>query len=179
VNAPKGEQAIQWRLLSSKQLKGIKQVKQEIKRYEKRWLIEEYFKLLKTDGYDIENTQLEKGQSIRKLILLLMKTSIKVLQLKAARDGKNGAKTREVFNKDEITCLKHLNKELEGQTQKQKNPYDPSNLAWATWIIARLAGWKEYYTKSRPPGNKTLTEGLRKLDSIVLAFNIFKNKDVS
>ena len=179
MNAPKTEQPIRWRLLSTKQLKGIDQVKQEIKRYEKRWLIEEYFKLLKTDGYDIENTQLENGQSVRKLILLLMKTSIKVLQLKAAREGNNGAKTKEVFTEDEITCLRHLNTELEGQTQKQKNPYDPSNLAWATWIIARLAGWKEYYTKARPPGNKTLTEGLKKFDSIVFAYNIFINRDVS
>ena len=50
--------------------------------YEKRWQIEVYFKHLKSDGFDIESTQLTKGKSIRKLILLIMQAALKVEQLK-------------------------------------------------------------------------------------------------
>ncbi|MBK8391945.1 MAG: hypothetical protein IPL23_22885 [Saprospiraceae bacterium] len=135
-----GEEPICWTLVSTKELIDLEQVKDEVKRYESRWLIEEYFKLLKTDGYDLENCQLESGNSIRKLTLFVMKTSIKVLRLKAARDGKGDDKVEDVFNAQEIECLEELNEQMEGSTQKQQNPYPKQKLAWATWIIARLAG---------------------------------------
>ncbi len=37
-------------VVSTKELIDLEQVKDEVKRYESRWLIEEYFKLLKTDA---------------------------------------------------------------------------------------------------------------------------------
>lgn len=174
-----GEEPICWTLVSTKELIDLEQVKDEVKRYESRWLIEEYFKLLKTDGYDLENCQLESGYSIRKLTLFVMKTSIKVLRLKAARDGKGDDKVEDVFNAQEIECLEELNEQMEGSTEKQQNPYPKQKLAWATWIIARLAGWKEFYNVKRPPGNKTIIEGLDKFDGIMIGYNIFRKKDVS
>ena len=108
-----------------------------------------------------------------------MKTSIKVLRLKAARDGKGDDKVEDVFNAQEIECLEELNEQMEGSTEKQQNPYPKQKLAWATWIIARLAGWKEFYNVKRPPGNKTIIEGLDKFDGIMIGYNIFRKKDVS
>ena len=91
-------------------------------------MIEEFFKLLKTDGYDIEGTELSTGKVIRKLILLVMKASIKVLQLKAARDGSSNEKIDLLFSEKEISCLKSLNKKLAGGTVKQQNPHDEGSL---------------------------------------------------
>jgi len=175
----KGEPPLIWRLITTKNIQTAEQAKEEIRIYGQRWRIEEYFKLLKSDGYNIESTELETGKSIRKLTLLLMKVSIKVQRLKAARDGTTQLQVADVFNAEEIECLESINEEVSGNTKKQLNPHDPKNLAWATWIIARLGGWQEFYTNKRPPGNKTLMWGMDKFEGIMIGYSIYKKKDVS
>lgn len=174
----KNEPPLIWRLITTKKITSLKEAQVQIDNYAQRWNIEQYFKFLKSDGYDIEATELSSGLTIRKLILIIMKSSIKVMQLKAARKGTK-EKITSIFNEEEIYCLQQLNKRYEGSTEKQRNPHDPSSLAWASWVIARMGGWKEFYDKSRPPGNKTFAWGLEKFENVMLAFNILKNKDVS
>ena len=137
------------------------------------------FKLLKSDGYGIESTELTKGKCIRKLLLFTMKSSIKILQLKSARSGKSSIRVIEIFTRKEIECLQQLCEQLNGNTLNQQNPHNEHSLSWATWIIARLGGWKGFYEKSRPPGNKTLVWGLERFDDIMIGYNISKIKDVS
>lgn len=173
------EPPLVWRLITTQQIQTLNQVKEQIEYYSQRWRVEEFFKLLKTDGYNIQSTQLTSGRSIRKLTLMIMKASIKILQLKAARKGEGDQKVEDVFNGPEIECLEKLNIDLQGDTNKQKNPYPKEHLAWASWIIARLGGWKEYYAQNRPPGNKTFVWGLEKFDSMMYIYNILNKKDVS
>jgi len=172
VSSQNNEEPIVWRLYTSSEISSHSQVLELVDIYKKRWLIEEFFKLLKTDGYDIEGTEFSSGKVIRKLILLVMKASIKVLQIKAARDGSTNEKIDLLFSEKEIRCLKALNKKLEGGTVKQQNPHDAGSLAYASWIIARLGGWKEFYQPSRPPGTKTFVWGLEKFESIMIGYNI-------
>lgn len=172
VSRQDNEEPIVWRLYTSSEISNHSQVLELVDIYKRRWLIEEFFKLLKTDGYDIEGTEFSTGKIIRKLILLVMKASIKVLQLKAARDGSSSEKIDFLFNENEIRCLKSLNKKLAGGTVKQQNPHDAGSLAYASWIIARLGGWKEFYQPSRPPGTKTFVWGLEKFESIMIGYNI-------
>lgn len=174
-----GEPPLLWRLITTSNIETADQIKEQIRIYEQRWRVEEFFKLLKSDGFDIESTELESGKSIRKLTIIIMKASIKIQQLKAAREGTTELMVSDVFNKEEVECLVLINDEVNGATTKQQNPHDPQNLAWATWIIARLGGWKEFYNKSRPPGHKTLIWGLDKFEGIVIGYNISRKKDVS
>lgn len=175
----KDEPPLRWRLISTKNIETVEEAEEEIRIYVQRWKIEEYFKLLKSDGFNIESTELESGKSIRKLTLIIMKVSIKIQRLKAARSGTTEMQVRDVFNDEEIECLELVNEDMSGNTIKQQNPYNSSNLAWATWIIARLGGWKEFYNDKRPPGNKTLIWGMDKFDGIMIGYSIFKKKDVS
>lgn len=163
---------IHWLLWTNHEVKNLAQAKGIIEMYVKRWQIEVYFKLLKTDGFNIENTQLEKGPSIKKLVLVIMDAALIVQQLKAARSGDTLMKVKDVFTHEEICCMIQLNKKLEGNTKKQQNPYSPDHLSWASWIIARLAGWQEFYTDKSPPGNKTLTDGLEKFKVLYLGYSI-------
>lgn len=173
------EPPLLWRLITTQKIQTKAQAREQIRIYTQRWRIEEFFKLLKSDGFKIESTELQSGKSIRKLTLILMKVSIKIQQLKAARDGKTNMKVSDFFDQQEIKCLESINVQVNGNTVKQQNPFDPENLAWATWIIARLGGWQEFYDKSRPPGHKTLIWGMDKFDSIMIGYNLSKNKDVS
>ena len=59
------------------------------------------------------------------------------MQLKEASRGKGSVKIEEVFNNQEIDCLEKLNDDLEGQTEKQRNPHSKGNLAWAAWVIVK------------------------------------------
>jgi hypothetical protein len=173
------EPPLVWRLITTQQIETVKQAIEQIEFYSQRWHVEEFFKLLKSDGYNIQSTELTSGSSIRKLTLIIMKASIRILQLKAARGGEGDLKVKDVFNDQEIECLEKLNNELQGSTNKQKNTHPKYHLAWASWIIARLGGWKEFYDNSRPPGNKTFAWGLEKFDSIMFMYNILNKKDVS
>ena len=166
------EAPLHWILWTNREVSDVNQALEIVNIYKKRWDIEVFFKLLKSDGYDIENCQLEKGKSIRKLILILMEAALKILQLKAAREGKTKLQVHDIFEKKEISCMLALNKKLEGRTAKQKNPYPPNHLAWASWIIARLAGWKEYYSNKNPPGNKTFKDGLEKFDYLMEGYSL-------
>jgi hypothetical protein len=167
----KEEQPLEWLILTSKTVECVQQALDIISIYEKRWKIEVYFKHLKSDGYDIEATQITKGQSIRKLILLVMQAALKVEQLKAARNGEGEIQVNDVFEKDEINCLEKLNQKISGKTKIQQNPYPPNHLAWASWIIARLGGWTGY-NKRRPPGTKTFIHGLHQFEAIMIGFQI-------
>lgn len=172
----KNEPPLVWLLLTTIAVTNKEEAREVVSLYERRWLIEEFFKLLKTDCYNIENTELTRGKSIRKLVLLTMKAAIKIQQLKAARDGTTKDKIDLTFTEDEIECLIKINKSLEGNTVKQQNPHSKDDLAYAAWIIARLGGWKEFYNKKRPPGNKTFVTGLQRFEAIHFGYNI---KDVS
>ncbi|MDR1256737.1 MAG: hypothetical protein LBJ86_03225, partial [Spirochaetaceae bacterium] len=72
-------------------------------------------------------------------------------QLRQARDGQTEQKTSLVFSGEQAECLKDLLLKFEGKTEKQKNPWPPLNLAWASRVIGRLGGWKGYKSQ-RPPG---------------------------
>lgn len=120
----------------------------------------------------MENTELTKGTRIRKLILYVMKASIKVQQLKSARNGSKDIPLSTVFSEEEIKYLKLLNPELEGKTEKQQNPHSINELAYGSWIIARLGGWKEFYDAKRPPGTKTFAAGI---EHIVIGIKIAKD----
>ena len=163
---------VHWILWTNKKVSTKKEAKEIIKIYAKRWDIEVYFKLLKSDGFDIENCQLGTGKSIRRLTLIIMDAAIRVLQLKSAREGKTKLKIVDVFEPTEIECLKLLNEKLNGNTERQKNPYPEDHLAWASWVIARLAGWKGFYEKKNLPGNKTFVLGLEKFDVLVLGYSL-------
>ena len=109
---------------------------------------------------------------------MVMESATKIMKLKQARDGQTNIPTSVVFTKEEEGYIERLLPNLEGKTEKLKNPYPKGNLARATWVIARLGGWKGY-ASSRPAGSKTLKRGLDKFNDFAWAWN-FQNerKDV-
>lgn len=162
LNPPKGQKAIHWRILTTHEVNSFKQACQIVEWYKQRWNIEQVFRLLKHKGLRIEDSELESGWAIRKLTVMLLSTVLKILQMSLTlhETSKNKSqKITDVFNEEEVKCLKQLNKEYEGRTEKQKNKNRTGTLRWATWIIARMGGWKGY-SSQHPPGVLTLKWGL-------------------
>lgn len=158
-SVPDGESPIRWRLLTTHNVSSAEDALQCIEWYAMRWQIEELFRILKSQGLDIESSQLETGKALKKLAVISLQAALKIMQLTLARDGMCDITTEAVFTEKEIRFQKILLSKLEGKTAKQQNPHAKDNLAWSSWIIARLGGWKGYKSSS-VPGHITMKRGL-------------------
>lgn len=171
---PNVKDPIRWRLTTTLPIDSIEDAKQIIDWYTCRWMIEEFFRVLKKECYDIESSELEDGWAIRKLTILIMDTILKLFQMHIAYNTEEGelpVPSSTVFNETELECLAHINTTLQGKTQLLSNPTKLEELQGAVWIIARLGGWKGY-TSQRKPGTTTLILGLQKFYSIYFGFQL-------
>lgn len=151
TTVPQGTEPIQWRLLTTHQIKTIEQAKECIHWYQCRWYIEELFRILKSKGFKIEEIQLEEEDALRKMLLLSLQAALQIMMLKIGFDKKDeDTPACLYFTQTQIKLLFILLPTLEGKTDKQKNPYKKESLAWAAWIIARLGSWGGYITQSIP-----------------------------
>ena len=168
---------IHWRIITTHPVENAIDAMQIIEWYKHRWYIEQVHRLLKTEGFRIESSQLEQGRAIRKLTLLAMMAVLRILQMMLAYKDDNEQPVDEVFTKDEQACLQMINEQEQGKTDKLKNQSNPTTLKWATWIIARLGGWKGYKS-SRKPGPIVFQKGLIKFYHIYQGWNLYKNMTI-
>ena len=170
------KQPVCWRLLTTIPVATLDQAMMIIEWYSWRWMIEEVFRILKQEGYDIEASELGSGTSVKKLSLLTLDAIIKIFQMRIAyeTDEEGEIEAKMCFDELELECLQMQCKRLEGKTEKQKNPFPRSSLRYATWVIARLGGWKGYASE-RKPGITTLWIGLKKFYDVFDGFIIAKD----
>jgi len=168
---PSDEQPICWRLLTTHALTALEQAMQVIRWYQLRWIIEELFRVLKQQGLNLEASQLECGDGLRKNGLMALAAALPILQLTLERDGTHGVPATVVFSDAELTYQDQLGPILEGATLKQQNPFSPHTLAWSAWIIGRLGGWKGYRSQS-PPGYITMKRGLERFSSMFVGWQL-------
>ncbi|MDQ0475493.1 IS4 family transposase [Labrys wisconsinensis] len=163
VMPPDQGEPIHWRLLTTHAVDTLQQALWILGLYRRRWRIEEYFKTLKSDAMDIEAAKIRKPAAMINMVGAAALASVTIMKLKQARDGLTQERFDTVFEPTDEPLLEELSSEMEGNTQKQKNPYPIGSLARAQWVIARLGGWTGYYGK---PGSKTYAKGLEKFAAI-------------
>lgn len=170
-----GSDKICWRLLTTIMVENVQTAKGCVEWYSWRWTIEEVFKILKKEGYNIEASELEYASSVRKMCLLIMEVIIKLFLMRLAYaepEVNLGAGT--CFTEEEQEFMEHQILYLEGKTEKQKNPYKAKDLKRYVWVIARLGGWKGYESK-RHPGITTLWTGLKYFKAALMGWEIKRN----
>jgi hypothetical protein len=165
ARARTGPPPLHWRLLTTHAVETPQDALQIVQWYRQRWNIEQLFWTLKRQGLDIEASQIESAQALIKLAFLATLAATRIMQLVRARDSTKPTPAEEVFSAAEIQALTLRQPSLEGRTAKQKNPHPAGCLAWASWIIARLGGWKGYASES-PPGPITMRHGLARLEAL-------------
>jgi hypothetical protein len=74
-DCPKGEQAIEWYLVTNEPIGTTEQVAAIVDAYRARWVIEELFKALKT-GCQIEKRQLESYEALRNALALFLPIAV-------------------------------------------------------------------------------------------------------
>ncbi|QCI63219.1 IS4 family transposase [Phreatobacter stygius] len=160
VDPPAGEPAVHWRLLISRAVRDITEALAVAELYRRRWAIEQLFRTLKTQGYDIEGLRIAEDVPRLKLVMAALVAAVSVQQLVHARDGASPQTPlrplTDAFQPEDQPLLEALSAKLEGKTQRQKNPHPKGSLAFAAWVCARLGGWTGYYGK---PGPMVMLQG--------------------
>ena len=174
----KRKKGIYWRLLTTHPVNNAADALRIIDWYKQRWYIEQVHRLLKKDGFKIENSQLGSGYGIRKLTLLAMLVALRIIQMMLAYEDDTEQDISAIFDNQEQACLDQLNEKLQGTTENQCNPHKQGTIKWGTWVVARLGGWKGYKSQ-RKPGPVTLQKGLVKFYTIYEGWNLARQlKDV-
>ena len=167
--APEGvRQPLLWRLVTTLPIATLADVQEVVRLYRLRWRIEEVFRTLKSDGLNIEDSQLETAGRLFNLAALALVAATRIIQLVDARDGSSRPAT-DILDADEIAAAAAICAPLEGKTDRQKNHHAQGSLAWLAWIVARLGGWNCYY---KPPGPKTMAKGLERLQNRIEGFKL-------
>jgi hypothetical protein len=159
-NPPAGADAVHWLLLTTHKVETSADAWKIVGWYQQRWIIEQFFRVLKSQGLQIEDSQLQSGERLEKLVAIAAKAAAVIIQLVQAREGRDHQPAGLAFSLNEIATLAAINKTLEGKTTLQRNPHPQASLAWAAWIIAKLGGW-DGYKSSKPPGPITFFNGLQ------------------
>jgi len=156
---PPQAEPLHWYLLTSHAVDDVAQAWRIVDWYKKRWAIEQLFRILKTQGLQLEDSRLQTAERLLKLTAIATKAAAITLQLVQARDGQSAQPASVAFNETQTRLLAALATKYEGRTKLQSNPHPPDSLAWAAWIIARLGGWDGY--PRTKPGPITIGHGLR------------------
>ncbi len=80
-------------------------------------MIEEVFKIVKKEGYNIEASELEYASSVRKLCLMIMEVIIKLFLMRLAyAEPETELSADSCFTEEEQEFLEHQIIHLEGKT---------------------------------------------------------------
>jgi hypothetical protein len=162
-SAPDGAEPIHWRLLSTHEINTVEDAWRIVGWYKLRWTIEQLFRVTKSQGLGLEDSQMATADRLMKLAAVAIKAACIDIQLVQERDGTYGLPASIAFSKPQIDTIEALSPTLEGTTDRQKNPHPCRSLARASWVMARLGGWNCYY---KPPGPITMRRGMEQFHSI-------------
>jgi hypothetical protein len=163
VDPPAGVEPLHWRLLTTHDVADAAAAWQIVGWYQLRWVIEQMHRVLKSQGLQLEDSQLATAERLEKLAAVAVKAACIDIQLTQERDGKHQLPGSTVFTEPEMDTVEALVPTLEGSTERQKNPHPARGLARASWVVARLGGWNCYY---KPPGPITFRRGMEQFYAI-------------
>jgi hypothetical protein len=162
-NPPADLTPIEWVLLTTEPIETTEAVLAVVEAYRTRWLIEEYFKALKT-GCALQQRQLETSKTILNAFALYIPVAWALLRMRALSRLPNKAPIARVLTKAQIQILKK-----ETGIPLRAN----SSAADAYTAVARLGG---HIKSNGQPGWQVLSRGYERLLLLETGFRIAKDK---
>jgi hypothetical protein len=169
IKPPKGIEPAHWRLLTTHPVTTLAEACRIVGWYRQRWIIEQLFRTMKTQGFNIEAVRIADPTPFENLAAATLIAAVQVLQLVRDRDGLAKRPLTDVFDAVDQPAMQAICSTLEGKTARQKNPHPPGSLAYAAWLCARLGGWTGYYGK---PGPIVMLNGLQRLRNIIQGWGL-------
>src|SRR6202790_5166112 len=120
IDPQAGTEPLHWRLLTTHPVTNAEEAWRIVEWYKRRWLIEQFFRVLKTQGFKLEDRQIATADRLLKLVAIAAKAAVITLQLLQARDGRGRQPVRLAFDANEVATLVALNQNLEAQSKRLK-----------------------------------------------------------
>jgi Transposase Tn5 dimerisation domain len=153
TTCPQGEEPIEWILLTTRKVATLDQARHTIEAYTRRWLIEEFHRVLKS-GCRVENLQLRDGRSMQSAIALYMVVAWRILYLRDFGRAAPELPGALLFSELEWRSLLIVHRKHAG--------HDPPTVGELMDLLGRLGGHMGRRSDP-PPGAECLARGLRKL----------------
>lgn len=158
VNVPPGVDPISWRLLTTEPIDTAEQVEAVLDSYRARWVIEEYFKALKT-GCAIEKRQLESFRALANALAVFLVLAWRLLLLRAVARATPAAPASSALTDRQIVVLSQLSRLKHERIPRVTLPPTPTAQE-ALAAVAQLGG---HLKKNGDPGWLVLGRGLEAL----------------
>jgi hypothetical protein len=161
-DAPEGVRPICWYLVTDQSIESVDDLQFIVETYDRRWIIEEYHKALKS-GCRFEESLFRQGDRYHKRLAINIPNAVQSLRLRWFDRERGDASASEVLTKMQIAVIRaHVGGE------SPEFPSEPK-VSDVTPVIARLGG----YVKSKtPPGVAVLSRGIQTLQSMLIGFVI-------
>lgn len=155
--APEGVEPIEWMLLTNLPVESFEQALQIVEYYQRRWMIEEYHKALKS-GCGVETLQFTTRKALDNAIALLSVLAVHVFRIRElARDP-------ETRDRPVIEYEEELKVELVGRAAKHAD-WRAMTVYEYYIAVARMGGFMKN-PKQHPPGWLVLWRGYIRLESM-------------
>lgn len=151
IEPPDGEEPVAWVLVTTEPIRTAADVTAIIEHYRARWLIEEFFKAVKT-GCRMEQRQLESFDALTNALAIFIPIAWQMLALRHLARTVPEAPARAVLSDVQIDAL--------AACPKSKLPPRPS-VRDALYAIAALGG---HIKRNGEPGWQTLARGMEQLN---------------
>ena len=159
VSTPEDGKPVHWRLLTTHaDSPSLADAQRIVDLYRMHWSIEEFFRLLKTAGFDIEETDIGDPQAMIEFVTATAIAAVTVMQLVKARDGTTDQQLTDAFEPDDQPIARKLFRPASKAQRHFKRTLiltAPSRSLLGS--SPRLGGWTGYYGK---PGPKVMRRGL-------------------
>ena len=163
---PVGEAPIEWMLFTSEPVSTLEQATEIVDHYRARWIIEEYFKALKS-GCAFEKRQLMTYEGLVRALALFVPMAWKLLVLRHLSRAPEQRPASAVFDREQMLLLVAL---LE--RRRHKLPAEPT-VRDAMLGIAKLGG---HIKNNGDPGWQVLGRGLVKFSDAEVGWNLAREK---
>lgn len=153
---PHGEEPVVWRLATTEPIDTLEQTVEIIDIYRKRWLIEEFFKGIKT-GCTYERYQLADSAALMTMLAIESTIAWNMLRARWLTHYDPGADGSKILNKIQLGLLRENAKE-----HNRKLPKRPT----AKQVLYEIAAVGGHQKNNGPPGWLTLRRGFDDLLSM-------------
>ena len=149
-------------LLTSEPVENSEQARQIVGYYEARWKIEDFHKVWKTGGTNVEGLRLKTAKNTERMAVILAFAAMRVFQLKEYGDSEKLRK------KPCSICMPELYWKIlhKKTTPKKQIPKSPPDMRWAYHAIGKLGGWSDSKRTGRV-SHQALFEGWQHLEMLV------------
>jgi hypothetical protein len=164
LDPPEDETPIEWVLFTSEPIDLAPQLAQVVDWYRARWVIEEYFKTLKT-GCAYEKRQLETRDALENALALFLPIAWQLLSLRSLARDEPGKPAADAMSASQLAVLHRV--------ARRPLPQNPT-LGEAILAIAALGG---HLKRNGEPGWITLWRGYEKLLAFTAGWNLARQAE--